>query len=47
MNLPRELSFLELSVKAKESDPNAGLSLPVLAELDGVEISDIVLNAGK
>ena len=47
MNLPRGLSYLELSVKAKESDPNAGLSFPVLPELDGMEISDIDLNPGK
>jgi hypothetical protein len=47
MSLPRGLSFLELSVKAQEGDPNAGLSFPVLAELDGVEISDIDLNPGK
>ncbi len=43
MNLPRGLSYLELSVKAKESDPNTGPSFPILAELDGVEISDIDL----
>jgi hypothetical protein len=47
MNLPRGLSYLELSVKAKESDPNAGLLFPVLAELDGIEISEIDLNPGK
>jgi hypothetical protein len=45
MNLPKGLSYLELSVKAKESDP-AGLSFPELAELDGFEISDIELNPG-
>ena len=43
MNFPRGLSYMELSVKAKESDPNAGPSFPVLAELDGIEISDIDL----
>jgi hypothetical protein len=47
MNLPGGLSYLELSVKAKNSDPNAGLSFPVLAELDGLEISEIDLNPGK
>jgi hypothetical protein len=47
MNLPRGLSYLELSVKAKESDPNAGLLFPVLAELDGIEVSEIDLNPGK
>ena len=46
MNLPRGLSYLELSVKARESDPT-GLSFPELAELDGFEISDIELNPGK
>ena len=42
MNFPLGFSTLELSVKTKkESDPNAGTSFPMLAELDGVEISDI------
>jgi hypothetical protein len=41
MNLPRGLSYLELSVKPKDSDPNRVLSFPVLAELDGLELSDI------
>jgi hypothetical protein len=47
MNFPRGLSALELSVKAKESDPNAGPSFPFLAELDGIEISDIEATPGK
>ncbi len=47
MNFPRGLSYLQLSVKAKESDPNTGPSFPILAELDGIEISDIDLNPGK
>jgi hypothetical protein len=47
MNLPRGLSFLELSVKAKNGDPNATPSFPILAELDGIEISDVDLNLGK
>jgi hypothetical protein len=38
---------MELSVRAKESDPNAVLLFPVLAELDGIEISEIDLNPGK
>ena len=46
INLPRGLSDLELSVKAKKSDQNAGLSVPVLAELDGIELGDIELNPG-
>ena len=46
MNFPRGLSTLQLSVKAKDSDPNTGPSFPILAELDGLEISDIDLNPG-
>ena len=46
MNLPRGLSYLELSVKGKSSDPNAGSSFPDLAEMDEVELSDIDLNPG-
>jgi hypothetical protein len=41
INLPRGLSALELSAKAKHTDPNAETSFPLLAELDGIEISDI------
>ena len=47
MNIPRGLSYLELSVKGKESDPNTGPSFPILAELDGVEISDVDLHPGR
>ena len=47
INLPRGLSGLELSVKARRSDQTAGLSFPVLAELDGIELSDIELNPGN
>ena len=48
MNFPQGFSTLQLSVKTKkESDLNAGVSFPVLAELDGVEISDINLNPDK
>ena len=46
MNLPGGLSYLELSVKAKDSDPNTAPSFPILAELDGIELSDIDLNPG-
>jgi hypothetical protein len=46
INLPRGISDLELSVKARKSDQNAGLSVPVLAELDGIELSDIEYNPG-
>jgi hypothetical protein len=47
VNLARGLSTLRLSVKAKDSDQNTGPSFPVLAKLDGVEISDIHLNPGQ
>ena len=47
INFPRGLSYLQLSVKAKESDPNTGPSFPILAELDGLELSDIDLNPRK
>jgi hypothetical protein len=42
MNLPRGLSYLELSVKAKSDGLNTDSSYPILAELDGIEISEIV-----
>jgi hypothetical protein len=42
LNFPLGFSTLELSVKTKkESDLNAETPFPVLAELDGVELSDI------
>jgi hypothetical protein len=42
LNFPLGFSTLELSVKTKkESDSNPGASFPILAELDGVELSDI------
>ncbi len=47
MNFPQGFSTLQLSVKAKESDPNAGPSFPILAELDEVELSDIDLEPEK
>jgi hypothetical protein len=43
MSLPRGLSSLELSVQAKDGNPNTGQSFPIVAELDGMELSDIVL----
>jgi hypothetical protein len=46
VNLPRGHSYLELSVKAKASEPNVMRSDPVLAELDGIELSDIDLQPG-
>ena len=48
MNFPLGFSTLQLSVKTKkESDSNKGPSFPVLAELDGLEISDIDLEPEK
>ena len=47
MNFPSGFSNLQLSVKAKDSDPNAGSLFPLLAELDGLEISDIDLEPEK
>jgi hypothetical protein len=47
MNFPQGLSTLQLSVKAEASDSNGTPSLPILAELDGLEISDIDLNPGS
>jgi len=44
MNFPRGLSALQLSVKASPS-PNS--PFPILAVLDGVEVSDIDLNPGR
>jgi hypothetical protein len=47
MNFPRGFSKLQLSVKAKDSDLSTGPSFPVIAELDGLEISDIDLEPEK
>ena len=47
MNFPGGLSYLELSIQAKNGDPNVAPSFPILAELDGIEISDVDLNLGK
>jgi hypothetical protein len=47
MNFPRGPSFMELSVRAKDGDPNTAPSFPILAELDEVEVSEIDLNPGK
>ena len=41
MNFPRGLSNLELTVKAKAGDPNFEAPFPILAELEGIELSDI------
>jgi hypothetical protein len=47
VTLPRGLTTLQLSVKAEDTDRNADASFPVLAELDGLEISDTDLDPGK
>jgi hypothetical protein len=47
MNIPRGLSYLELSVKPKETDANGVPSFPIVVELDGLELSDIDLNPRK
>jgi hypothetical protein len=47
MNFPIGFSNLQLSVKARESDLSTGRSFPVIAELDGLEISDIDLEPEK
>ena len=41
INLPRGLSTLQLWVKAKANDPSIEPSFPILAELDGIELTDI------
>jgi hypothetical protein len=46
MNFPRGLSKLQLSVKANDRDPNTGPASPFIAELDGLEITDIDLEPG-
>jgi hypothetical protein len=38
--------YMQLSVMAKDQDRNTGRPFPILAELDGLEISDIDLNPG-
>jgi hypothetical protein len=46
INIPRGFSSLQISVKAKESDPEPTRSFPILAVLDEVELSDIDSNPG-
>ena len=46
MSFPRGLSTLQLSIKAKDGDPNAAPSFPIVAELDEVGLSDITFNPG-
>jgi hypothetical protein len=45
INLPRGPSYMQLSVKAK-GDSDTVPSFPILAEVDGIELSDIELNPG-
>jgi hypothetical protein len=47
ISLPRGLSYLELSVKSKDSSPNSEQAFPILAEMGSIEISDIALIPGK
>ena len=47
MNLPGGLSYLELSVKAENSDPSTAPSFPILAELDGIEIQRDRFESGR
>jgi hypothetical protein len=42
IDLPRGPSYMQLSVKAKQNDSNTGRSFPIVAELQDLEISDIV-----
>ena len=46
INFPRGLSTLQLSVRPKESNLSKGPSIPILAQLDGVELSQIDLHPG-
>jgi hypothetical protein len=46
MEFPRGPSYLQLSVKAKESDSNPAQSFPIVAELEDLEISDIDFHPG-
>jgi hypothetical protein len=47
MNLPKGLSYLELSVNPKETDENGVSSFPVVMELDGVKLTDIASPQGR
>jgi hypothetical protein len=47
MNIPRGISYLELAVKAKEPNLGAGATFPILAELDGLQISGIDAKQGR
>ena len=47
VNFPRGPSYMQLSLKTKESDSDTAPSFPILAELDGIELSDIELDPEK
>jgi hypothetical protein len=47
MNLPRGLSYLELSVKPKEIDRNGVASFPIVVDLDDLQISDSDWRPGR
>jgi hypothetical protein len=47
VSFPRGLSTLQLSVKAKDDDPNTVPSFPIVAELDDLELSEIVFDPGR
>jgi hypothetical protein len=47
INFPQGPSYIQLSVMAKDSDPNRGTPIPITAELDGIELSDLNLNPGR
>jgi hypothetical protein len=47
MNLPKGLSTLQLSVRAKDDDPNTVPSFPIVAELDDLELSEIAFDPGR
>src|SRR5271165_4693469 len=47
MNFPRGPSYMQLSLKTKESNSDTAPSFPILAELDGIELSDIDLEPSK
>jgi hypothetical protein len=47
MNFARGLSSLKLSIQGKESDPDTALSVPVVAILDDLQLTNIDLESGK
>jgi hypothetical protein len=47
IDLPRGASYMQLSVKAKVSEPKMAQTFPIVAKLEDLEISDIDLNPEK